>query len=93
MALWVGLRPGWWLRVIARPMVWTPVAKLNSVKILVSLAVHFDWPLHQLDVTNVFLHGELREEVYIQQPLGFVDEWESSKVCLFRKFIYIYGLK
>lgn len=48
----------------------SPVAKLNSVHILITLAVHFDWPLHQLDVTNAFLHGDLHKEVYVQQPPG-----------------------
>lgn len=48
----------------------SPVAKLNSVHILISLAVYFDWPLHKLDVTNAFLHGDLHNEVYMQQPPG-----------------------
>lgn len=58
-----------------------PVAKMNSVRNLHSLAGHFDWPLHhQLDVTNTFLHGYLQKEVYMQQPL---DLWlrGSLKRC------------
>ena len=47
-----------------------PVAKINSIRILLSLAVNFDWPLHQLDVKNAFLNGDL-EEVFISSPPGF----------------------
>lgn len=53
------------------------VAKLNSVHILSSLAVNFDWPLYQLDVKNVFLNGDLNEEVYMQQPPGYIAEGVS----------------
>lgn len=69
----------------------SPVARLNSVRILISLAVNFNWPLHQLDVTNAFLHGDLQEEVYMQQSHGFVAAGESQKVCKLHKSIY--GLK
>ena len=49
----------------------SPVAKLTFVHLFISLAAH-DWDLHQLDIKNVFLHEDLQEEVYIEQPLGFV---------------------
>lgn len=69
----------------------SPIAKLNSFRLLISLATNLDWPLHELDVTNAFLHGDLQEVVYMQQSPGFVAEEESNKVCLLRKSIY--GLK
>ena len=45
-----------------------PIAKLNTVRVLISLAVNNDWPLHQLDVKNAFLNGDLSEEVYMTIP-------------------------
>ena len=51
----------------------SPVIKPLTVKIILSLAVQFNWPLRQLDVSNAFLHGFLREEVYMMQPPDYVD--------------------
>ena len=44
------------------------VAKLNTVRVLLSLAVNLDWPLLQFDVKNTFLHGDLEEEIYMDIP-------------------------
>ena len=58
---------------------------------ILSLTVQFDWPLRQLDVRNGFLHGLLRQEVYMVQPLGYVDPSKPYHVC--RLWKSLYGLK
>ena len=69
----------------------SPVAKITSVRLFISLAASHDWPLYQLDVKNAFLHGDLSEEVYMEQPPGFVAQGEYGKVCRLKKSLY--GLK
>ena len=59
----------------------SPVAKLTSIRLLISLAVTHDWDLYQLDFKNAFLQGDLVEEVYIEQPPEFVAQGEIGRVC------------
>jgi len=52
-----------------------PVTKLNTIRVLLSLAANLDWPLQQLDVKNVFLNGDLEEEVYMDSPKECLFKW------------------
>ena len=45
---------------------------MTSIRLLLSMAAMSSWPLYQLDIKNVFLHDDLSEEVYTEQPPGFV---------------------
>ena len=69
-----------------------PVAKINTIRIIISIAANRDWPLQQFDVKNAFLNGDLEEEVYMELPLE-VKNGSSCKgeVCKLKKSLY--GLK
>ncbi|KAI0525207.1 hypothetical protein KFK09_004599 [Dendrobium nobile] len=69
----------------------SPVAKLPTIQILLTVALHNNWPVQQLDVANAFLHGNLQETVYMAQPKGFEDSIHPHYVCNLNKAIY--GLK
>ena len=68
-----------------------PVAKLNTVRLVIALASMHQWDLSQFDVKNAFLHGELEEEVYMAPPPGYQLHENSSYVCHLKKSLY--GLK
>jgi len=68
----------------------SPVAKLNTVRVLLSIAANLDWPLHQFDVKNAFLHGDLEEEVYMDIPSGYNSNTPGT-VCRLQRVLY--GLK
>ena len=69
----------------------SPVVKAPTVRLILSLTVSLNWSLRQLDVKNAFLHGTLKEEVYMTQPQGYIDPQHPSHVCKLLKSIY--GLK
>lgn len=69
-----------------------PVAKINTIRILMALAAQLNWPLRQYDVKNAFWNGDLEEEVYMDPPPGIqCKPSDVEKVCKLRKALY--GLK
>jgi Reverse transcriptase (RNA-dependent DNA polymerase) len=61
---------------------------MGTVRMLMSCATNFNWPLHQLDVNNTFLHGDLKEEVYMEIPSECVTPQSAEKVCELKKSLY-----
>ena len=70
---------------------YSPVARLTTIRVLLSLAASHGLLVHQMDVKTAFLNGELEEEIYMDQPDGFVVKGEETKVCKLLKSLY--GLK
>ena len=70
---------------------YSPVARLTTIRVLLSLAASHGLLVHQMDVTTAFLNGELKEEIYMDQPDGFVVPGQEGKVCKLLKSLY--GLK
>ena len=70
---------------------YSPVARLTTIRVLLSLAASYGFHVHQMDVKTAFLNGELDEEIYMEQPDGFVVPGQEGKVCKLMKSLY--GLK
>ena len=68
--------------------VFAPVARWDTIRLLLSIAAQRGWCVHQLDVKSAFLHGELKEDVYVEQPKGFEVKNEERKVYKLNKALY-----
>ncbi|GKD18475.1 ribonuclease H-like domain-containing protein [Tanacetum coccineum] len=66
----------------------SPVVKPGTIRTVLSLAISRHWHVHQLDVKNAFLHGDLAETVYMHQPPGFRDPEHPDYVCLLKLSLY-----
>ena len=67
------------------------VTRLDTIRLLLAVAAQNDWRVYQLDVKSAFLNGYLQEEIYVEQPKGFVKERKEDKIYLLKKALY--GLK
>ena len=61
--------------------IFSPVAMLKSIQILLAIAAYYDYEIWKMDVKTVFLNGNLLEDVYMTQPEGFVNPKNFRKVC------------
>nr|GEW67151.1 hypothetical protein [Tanacetum cinerariifolium] len=68
-----------------------PVARLEAVRLFIAYATHKSFTVYQMDIKTAFLYGPLMEEVYVNQPDGFVDPYHPDKVYRLKKALY--GLK
>ena len=66
--------------------IFAPVVKMNTIRVLISLAANLNWPLRQFDVKNTFLNGTIDEEVYMDPPPGtrYIDRVYKLKRALYR---------
>ena len=68
-----------------------PVARMETVRAVLSIAAQHKWKDNQMDVKSALLNGVLMEELYVEQPLGYEKEGQEHKVCILKKALY--GLK
>ena len=71
--------------------IFSPVVKMTSIRTILSIAASQDLEVEQLDVKTAFLHGDLEEEIYMEQPEGFEVYGMKHMVCKLNKSLY--GLK
>jgi len=71
--------------------VFAPVARLDTIRIVISIVAQKSWVVCQLDVKSAFLHGEITEEVFVEQPPGYEQKGQEAKVYRLKKALY--GLK
>ena len=70
---------------------YSPVTRISSIRMLIAIAAIHNLEIHRMDVKTAFLNGDLDEEIYMEQPEGFIVPGQEKKVCRFVKSLY--GLK
>ena len=71
--------------------IFSPVAKVASIILFLSVSAAFDFDVEHMDVKTTFLHGDLEEEIYMKRPEGFAAKGKKELVCKLKKSLY--GLK
>lgn len=69
-------------------VVYAPVARMDTVRMILTIAANEGWRIYQLDVKSAFLHGELNEEVFVEQPRGYEKKGSEQKVYKLHKALY-----
>ena len=65
----------------------SPVVRFASIHLILTIVAHMDLELHQMDVKTTFL-GDLNEEIYMEQPIGFIIQGQKHKVCRLNQSIF-----
>ena len=65
-----------------------PVVRLESIRVLLALAVQYQLKLHQTDIKTAFLNEDLKEDVYMKQPEGYIENRKEYLVCKLKKSLY-----
>ena len=68
--------------------IFSPVTRVTSIRLLIAVAAIYDLKIHQMEVKTTFLNGDLDEEIYMDQPKGFVKLGQESKVYKLVKSLY-----
>ena len=79
------------VQTCALPISFAPVACVESIRILLTLACQLKFKLYQMDVKTAFLNGILKKDIYVAQPKGFIDPHFPDHVLYLKKALY--GLK
>ena len=61
---------------------YSPVTRITSIRVLIAIVALHNFEIHQMDVKTAFLNGGLEEEIYMEQPEGFVAPGQEKKVCM-----------
>lgn len=64
------------------------MAKIDTIRVLLSISTNKNWLLYQFEVKNAFLHDDLKEEVYMEPLLGFTTGFPRLEVCKLKKSLY-----
>jgi len=86
MVILYATKPDW--KVINYNEVFSPAVKHSSIRILLALVAQYKLKLDQFDVKTAFLHGDLEEEIYMSQPIGFKTTRKENMVCKLKKLLY-----
>jgi hypothetical protein len=69
--------------------IFAPVTRLESIRMLLAYAIQHGFKLYQMDVKSAFLNGQIKEEVYVEQPSGFESECYPNHVYKLHKALYV----